>query len=93
MVRVVELARGRLVRVRKLDTSDVGGSVFTDLEESCEPLLDSGVLLQRAYWTSGSIWGSRAWRNGEWIRVLFDGGGVIGGVSDIRHVSSDRGRW
>ena len=45
---------------------------------------------RRAYWTCGSIWGSRAWRNGEWIRIFFDGGGVVGGVSGIGHMGKDR---
>ena len=55
LVRVIELAGGRFVWVREADTSDVGGSIFTDSEESCNPLLDICVLLLYAYWTFGSI--------------------------------------
>ena len=70
MVRVIELAGSGFVGVREVFVSDVvKGSRGGD---------------RRAYWTSGSIWGSRAWRNGEWIHI-FDGGGVVGGVRDIGH--------
>ena len=84
MVGVVELVGSGLVWMRELDTSDIGGSIFADSEESCDMLLDSGVLLRRAYWTFGSICGSRAWRNGEWSSIFFDADGGFG-VRGIRH--------
>ena len=77
LVRVVELARGRLVWVREVFVSD--------------PVEHSRDRDRRACWTSGNIWGSRAWRNGEWIRI-FDGGGVVGGVSGIRHMFRGKSR-
>ena len=49
LVGIVELARSGLIWVWEADASDVGGPVFTDLEESCDALLDSGVLLRRVY--------------------------------------------
>ena len=49
LIGIVKLFRSGFVGVRETDTGDVGGSVFADLEESCEALLDSGVLLCRAY--------------------------------------------
>ena len=45
----LEFARSRFVRMWETDTSNVGGSIFADLEESCNTLLDCGVLLRRAY--------------------------------------------
>ena len=78
MIRVVELARGRFVWVREVFVSD--------------PVECSRGGDRRAYWTSGNIWGSRAWRNGEWICILFDDCGVVGGVRDIRHVFRGRSR-
>ena len=84
MVGVIELVGSGFVWMRELDAGDVGGSVFTDLEEPCEALLDSGVLLRRAYWTFGSICGSRAWRYGEWSSILFSADGGFG-VRGIRH--------
>ena len=49
MVGVIEFTRSRFVWVWEVDTSNVGGSVFTDSEESCNVLLDSGVLFLRVY--------------------------------------------
>ena len=49
LVGIIELARSGLVWVWETDAGDVGGSVFADSEEPCEPLLDSCVLLRRAY--------------------------------------------
>ena len=49
LIRVIELARSGFVWVWEVDTGNVGGSVFADSEESCDALLDSGVLLLRAY--------------------------------------------
>ena len=49
MVGVVEFAGSRFVWMWEADTGNVGGPVFTYLEESCNALLDSGVLLLRAY--------------------------------------------
>ena len=49
LVGVVEFAGSGFVWVWETDTGNVGGSVFTDSEESCDALLDSGVLLRRAY--------------------------------------------
>ena len=49
LVGVVEFAGSRFVRVWETDTGNVGRSVFADSEESCDALLDSGVLLRRAY--------------------------------------------
>ena len=34
-------------------------------------LVERGLDDRCAYWINGSIWGSRAWRNGEWIRIFF----------------------
>ena len=45
----VELTGIGLIWVWELDAGNVGGSIFTDSEESCDELLDSGVLLRRAY--------------------------------------------
>ena len=78
MVGIIEFFRSGFVWVREADAGDVGGSVFADLEESCDSLLDSGVLLQRAYWTFGSICGSWAWRNREWSSIFFDFNGGFG---------------
>ena len=78
MVGVVELTGSGLVWVREVFVPD-------SVERS-----RGGD--RRAYWTSGGIWGSCAWRNGEWIRI-FNGGGVVGGVSGIRHIGSGRSRW
>ena len=77
MVRVVEFAGSGFVWVWEVFVSD-----------SVE---DSRGGDRRTYWTSGSIWGSRARRNGEWILIFLDGGGVVGGVSDIRHELRGRG--
>ena len=71
-VGVVELFGSGFVWMGEADTSNIGGPVFADSEEPSDALLDSGVLLLRAYWTFGSICGSWAWRNGEWSRILFD---------------------
>ena len=49
LVRVIEFAGSRFVWVWEMDTGDVGGSVFTDLEEPCNTLLDGGILLLHAY--------------------------------------------
>ena len=49
LIGVIELAGSRFVWVWEPDTGDVGRSVFADLEESCDALLDSGVLLRHAY--------------------------------------------
>ena len=49
LVGIIELAGSGLVWVWETDSSDVGGSVFADSEEPCKALLDSGVLLRRAY--------------------------------------------
>ena len=49
LVRVVEVFRGGFVWVREPDSGDICGPVFTDLEELGDALLDSGVLLWRAY--------------------------------------------
>ena len=79
LVRVVELARSGLVWVREVFISDL-------VERS-----RGGD--RHVYWTSGNIWGSRAWRYGEWIRIFPDNGGVVGGVRGIRHEVRGRGRW
>ena len=55
LVRVIEFTGSGFVWVREADTGDIGGPVFVDPEESCDPLLDSGVLLLHVYWTFGSI--------------------------------------
>ena len=78
MVQVVELTRGRFVWV---------GEVFVS-----DPVERSRGGDRCAYWTSGSIWGSQAWRYGEWIRIFFDDCGVVGGVRGIRHEFWGRGR-
>ena len=78
LVRVIEFAGSGLVWVWEVFVSD---------SVECSRGGD-----RHAYWTSGSIWGNRAWRNGEWIRI-FDGGGVVGGVSDIRHMFRERSVW
>ena len=49
LVRIVKFFGDGFVRVREVDAGNVGGSIFTDSEESCDALLDSGVLLQRVY--------------------------------------------
>ena len=49
LVGVVEVFGSWLVWVREPDSCDVGRSVFTDSEESGDSLLDSSVLLRRAY--------------------------------------------
>ena len=49
LVRVIELAGSGFVWVWEVDPGDVGGSIFADSEESCNVLLDSGVLLRLAY--------------------------------------------
>ena len=49
MVGVVEFTGSGLIWVQEADAGDVGGSVFADSEEPCDALLDSGVLLRRAY--------------------------------------------
>ena len=84
LVGVVKLVGSGLVWVRKPDAGNVGGPIFADSEEPCEALLDSGVLLRRAYWTFGSICGSRAWRYGEWSSIFFDDDGGFG-VRGIGH--------
>ena len=76
LVRVIEFAGSGFVWVREVFVSD-------SVERS-----RGGD--RRAYWTNGSIWGSRAWRNGEWIRIFLDDGGVVGGVRDIRHRCGSR---
>ena len=72
LIRVVKLSRSGFIWMGEADTSDIGGPIFADLEEPSDVLLDSSVLLWRAYWTFGSICGSWAWRNGEWSRIFFD---------------------
>ena len=84
LVGIIEFFGSGFVWVREADAGDVGGSIFADSEESCDPLLDSGILLQRAYWTFGSICGSRVWRNGEWSRIFFDSDDGFG-VRGIGH--------
>ena len=49
MVGVIKVFGNGFVRVREADAGDVGGSVFADSEEPCDPLLDSGILLWCAY--------------------------------------------
>ena len=49
LVGVVKFTGGGLVQVWEADAGDVGGSIFTDSEESCNMLLDSSVLLRCAY--------------------------------------------
>ena len=46
LVGIIEFARSGLVGVWETDAGNVGGSVFTDSEEPCKALLDSGVLLR-----------------------------------------------
>ena len=84
LVGVIELIGSGFVWMREPDAGDVGRPVFADSEESCEALLESGVLLRRAYWTFGSICGSRVWRYGEWSSILFGANGGFG-VRGIRH--------
>ena len=49
LVGVIEFFGSGFVWVREVDAGDVCGSVFADSEEPCDALLDSGVLLRRAY--------------------------------------------
>ena len=49
MVRVVGFAGSGFVWVWETDACDTGGSVFADLKEPCDLLLDSSVLLRRVY--------------------------------------------
>ena len=84
LVRVIELVGSGFIWMGEPVASDVGGSVFADSEEPCEALLDSGVLLRRAYWTFGSICGSRAWRYREWSSIFFGADGGFG-VQGIGH--------
>ena len=49
LVGAIEFAGSGLIWVWEADAGDVGGSVFADSEEPCDALLDSGVLLRRAY--------------------------------------------
>ena len=72
MVRIIEFFGSGFVWMREADAGDVGGSIFADPEEPCDPLLDSGVLLQCVYWTFGSFCGSWAWRNGEWSCIFLN---------------------
>ena len=84
MVGFIEFFGSGFIWMRESDACDVGGSVFADPEEPGDLLLNSGVLLRCAYWTFGSICGSRAWRNGEWSRVFFDSDDGFG-VQGIGH--------
>ena len=76
LVRVIELAGG-FIWVREVFVSDP---------------IEGGPDDRHANWINGSIWGSRAWRYGEWIRIFFDDSGVVGGVGGIRHGFRGRGR-
>ena len=49
LVGVVEFTGSGFIWVWETDTGDIGRSIFTDLEESCDALLDSGILLRRVY--------------------------------------------
>ena len=49
MVGVIEVFGGRFVWVRELDSGDICGPIFTDLEEPGDALLDSDVLFRCAY--------------------------------------------
>ena len=49
LVGVIEFFGSGFVWVREVDAGDICGSVFADSEEPSDALLDSGVLLRRAY--------------------------------------------
>ena len=55
LVGVVKFFGSGFVWMGEADASNIGRSVFADPEESCNALLDSGVLLCHVYWTFGSI--------------------------------------
>ena len=46
-----------------------------------------------AYWICGNIWGSRAWRNGEWIHIFFGCEGEFCEGRDIGHMGRDESGW
>ena len=46
-----------------------------------------------AYWIRGDICGSRAWRNGEWIRIFFGSEGELCECGGIGHVFRNEGLW
>ena len=46
-----------------------------------------------AYWIRGNIWGSRVWRNGEWIRIFPGCEGEFCEGGGIGHTSRDESRW
>ena len=49
MIGVVKFTGSGFIWEWEADAGDIGGSIFADLEEPCDVLLDSGVLLLCVY--------------------------------------------